>query len=141
MNLTYRTKAEANKPVNTQTISGLPRDISLKFSKAHIRYCRGEYNGYFFCTLAVPTQADSDGYVLEMEFFSHFFDEENLDLSRYETSLQDHTFESLSKSTSCFFEEKTEMGYHMLLLKMKIDGTPFNGYVLIDRDLYSRSNS
>jgi hypothetical protein len=139
VNFTYSTKAEANKPVNAQTISGLPHDIFLKFSKAYIRYYRGEYNGHFFCTLAIPTQTDSDGYVLEMEFVSQFFDEDNLDFSRYEVSLHEHAFESLPKSTSCIFEDKAEMGQRMLLLKMKIDGTPFNGYVLINRDLYNTS--
>lgn len=139
MVIEYREKASAIKLLDVNGINGLPNDVQLSFSKAAIRYYKTDDKGYFFSTLAIPTQEDHDGFVFELEFSSNFFDEDenDLDFSRYEVPFQEHTFGSLSRFSSFVFEEKTEMGQRMLFLKMNIKGTPFDGYVLIDKDLYS----
>lgn len=138
MRYEYRNKADATKSLATINLNGLPKDIRLKFSNIHVRFYKvEESNDYFFCMLAIPKIIDDEGYVLEIEFSSIFFDENDLDFSRYEIPFQEHTFKSLPKSVLCSFEDKTEMGKRMFLLNMSIKGTPFNGYVLIDDDLYN----
>lgn len=138
MRCKYRNKADESKLLTAISLHGLPEDISLKFSNMHVRFYKvEETNDYFFCTLAIPKIINDEGYVLEREFSSIFFDENDLDFSRYEVPFQEHTFQSLSKSVLCSFEDKTEMGKRMLLLNMSIKGTPFNGYVLLDNDLYN----
>ena len=138
MKYEYRYKAEERKLLTVNTIQGLPRDISLKFSNMYIRFCKVENtNAYFFCTLAIPKMTGDEGYVLELEFSSKFRAEDDFSSFIYEVPFQEHTFKSLPKSISCTFEDKTEMGQRMLLLNMTIKGTPFNGYVLLNQDLYA----
>ena len=164
MKYEYRDTANASKLLYAKDIRGLPSDISLIFNSAHIRLYKSlEMNNYFHCTLAIPSILDDEGYVLELDFLSNInsslekelnsnitqlsdseFDvwksENKLDsdfCSTYLAPLNDHSFDSLPKSVSCWFEEETDMGQRMLLLNMKIEGTPFSGYAFIDRSLYT----
>ena len=160
MKYEYRDTANASKLLYAKDIRGLPSDISLIFNNVHIRLYKSlEMNNYFHCTLAIPSILDDEGYVLELDFLSNInsslekelnsnitqlsdseFDENKLDIdfrSTYLAPLNDHSFDILPKSVSCWFEEETDMGQRMLLLNMKIEGTPFSGYAFIDCSLYT----
>lgn len=138
MKYKYRTKENASKLLYAKNLPSLPSDISLAFIRAYIRFYKSrEISGFFFCTFAVPAFKDDDGYVIEREFN----DESGYDLSKYLVPCNDSDLDSLSKVVSCYFEDKTEMGRRMLLLNMKIKGTPFFGHVLIDSNLYVTARS
>ena len=124
--------------LKTKDIPGLPDDISLLFERVHVRFYKSEeHNGYFACTMVIPDLKDEDGFVVEQGFSSSQASEEDEGfLEEYEVPLNDHTFDSLPKAVSCSFEDTTEMGKRMLVLNMKIKGTPFLGYVLIDKDYF-----
>lgn len=130
----------AYRSLKTNDIPGLPADISLHFDRLHIRFYKSqEHNGYFACTLAIPDIKDEDGFAFERSFSSSQASEDDEDfLDDHEVPLNDHTFDNLPKAVSCSFEDKTEMGKRMILLNMKIKGTPFLGYVLIDQDHYNK---
>lgn len=133
----YEIDANASKLLYAKDLPGIPSDISLSFNNVYVRFYKSpEMNGYFYCTLAVPAFKDDDGYVREREFSQETENEDDIDLSTYYNPFNDHSFDSLPKAVTCYFEERNEMGQRMLLLLMKIKGTPFYGHVLIDRDLY-----
>lgn len=137
MKYLYREKENASKLLYAKDLPGLPSDISLGFNNIHIRFYKSqELNGFFYCTLAIPALTDDEGYVLEMEFTEVVISEDDIEFSTYSVPFHDHTFDSLTKSVACHFEEKHDMGRRSLLLLMKIKGTPFNGYVFIDDSLY-----
>lgn len=136
----YRNKENASKLLYAKDLSGLPSDISLAFNNVHVRFYKSqEMNGFFFCTLAIPAFTDDEGYVFEREFEEVVLSDDDIDFSTYTVPLHDHTFDSLKKSIACHFEYKHEMGRRSLLLRMKIKGTPFDGYVFIDDSLYNQA--
>lgn len=137
MKYEYRISENASKLLEVKNLTGLPGDISLSFSNAYVRFYKSqEMNGFFYCNLAVPAFADDEGYVLEIEFCQEMESEEDVDLSTYLIPFNDHSFNSLPRAVTCYFEERNEMGQRTLLLFMKIKGTPFYGYVFIDDSLY-----
>lgn len=138
MKYEYRIECNSSKLLYVKEIPGLPADISFPFSNTHIRFYKSELNGYFHCTFAIPAISDDEGYVLEMDFLSSHGAEDEITFD-YLVPRNDQTFENLSKSATCLFEEQTEMGQRMLLLNMRIDGTPFMGCALIPRDLYAEA--
>lgn len=134
----YRDNEKATKLLYAKDLLGLPSDISLSFNSAYVRFYKPEnMNGYFHCNLAIPSFSDDEGYVLETEFLQKIDDEEEFDSSTYIIPFNEHSFSSLPKAVTCYFEEKTEMGQRTLLWIMKIKGTPFNGYAYIDPNLYN----
>ncbi|WP_298160232.1 hypothetical protein [Ferrovum sp.] len=138
MRYKYENKAEASKSIPVKNIPGLPNDIFLKFSNLHIRFYNSiNFSGYFLCTLALPAFKDDDGYVLENEFKLKRFDDLDVDLSDYDVPLQGHSIKNLQTSIACNFEDKVEMGRRILVLNMTIKGTPFNGYVFFEENLYT----
>lgn len=138
MKYQYREKENASKLLYAKDLSGLPSGISLAFNNVHVRFYKSqEMNGYFYATLAIPAFTDGEGYVLEIEFNEVISSEDDTDFATYTVPFHDHTFDSLTKSVACHFEEKHDMGRRSLLLIMKINGTPFNGYVFIDDSLYN----
>lgn len=140
MRYQYREKENASKLLYAKDLSGLPSDISLAFNNAYVRFYKSqEMKGFFYCTLAIPTFSDDEGYVLEIEFNEVVLSEDDIDSSIYTAPFHDHTFDSLTKSIACHFEEEYEMGRRSLLMLMKIKGTPFNGYVFIDDSLYNNN--
>jgi hypothetical protein len=158
MSYEYRKDAVTSKTLQAKKQPGLPKDIKLDFSSIHIRvYKTNGYQGYFNCSLAIPSHQDDEEYVLELPFSdsntSESLDvnsESNFDYSiegtdfvesfenhfRYDAPLHEHSFDSVIKSMACQFEDKTEQDRRMLLFNLSIKGTPFNGYVLIDEELY-----
>lgn len=144
MKYEYSMDAKASKLLLAKDMLGLPSDISLSFNNVYVRFYKSsEMNGYFYCKLAIPAFQDDEGYVFEREFCAITEDDEDddIDLSTYLNPFNDHTFDSLPNSATCYFEEKTEMGQRMLLLFMRIKGTPFYGYVLIDQDFYVKAKN
>lgn len=142
MRYKYATKALASTSLDAKTLHGLPKDISLLFPKIHVRFHRSEeMKNFFYCTLAIPAFKDDEGYVFEREFSDEIVDEDNIDLSTYSCPLNDHNFVSVLKHVTCHFEERNEMGQRMLLLFLRISGTPFFGYVLLKRNMYVENKS
>ena len=138
MKYKYEETCESSKLLYAKDLHGLPKDIELLFNNVHVRFYKShEFDGYFFCTLAVPSFPDEDGYVSELEFLSPMDDESG----DYSSQFNDHTFETLPKAVKCAFEEKTEMGKRLLCLNLRIQGTPFNGVTLIDQDFYKENGT
>ena len=138
MKYEYRIECNSSKLLYVKELPGLPADISFPFSNSHIRFYKSELNGYFHCTLAIPAITDDEGYVLELDFLSSQNTEDEI-VFDYLVPRNDQTFENLPKAAKFSFEEQTDMGKRMLLLNMRIDGTPFMGYVFIPRDLYTEA--
>ncbi|MDD2934639.1 MAG: hypothetical protein PHO76_12210 [Methylotenera sp.] len=137
MKYQYRESEQASKLLYAKDLPGLPSDISLSFNNAYVRFYKSqELNGFFHCSFAIPAFTDDEGYVVEDAFFQITESEDDIDFSTYLIPFNDHNFDSLSKDVTCYFEEKVEMGKRMLLLVMKIKGTPFYGSVFIDDDMY-----
>ena len=143
MTYKYEHACESSKLLYAKDLSGLPKDIELLFNNVHVRFYKSrDMKGDIFCTLANPTFPDGDGYVRELEFSASTHDEESGNCFGSEYSFHnEHDFETLKKSIVCTFEDKTEMGKRMLLLNMRIKGTPFNGAVLVDQDWYKKNNA
>ena len=135
----YQAEANAKKLIYAKDLPGLPNDIALSFNNAYIRFYNSEEDkGYFRCSFALPTLTDDQGYVIELDFSPETTYEDNVDSSFYESPLNNHSFDNLSKAVKCHFEEKVEMGKRMLLLFMKIKNTTFDAYVYIPEDTYVR---
>lgn len=136
MKYKYETEADSTKLLYAKQIHNLPSDITLAFNNIYIRFYKSQEDiGFFYCRLAIPAFKDEDGYVCEFDFSEN--DSKNeVDSWLYEVPLNDHDFDSISNCIECFYTDITEMGHRMLLLNMKIKGTPFNGHVFIDRDFY-----
>jgi hypothetical protein len=133
----YRLKESAAKLLRAKDLRGLPGDITLSFSNAYVRFYKSRgFNGFFYCTLAVPSLLDDEGYVLELEFDQEQPSDEDIDFSTYLAPLNDHDFDSLAKAAECYFQEIHDMGRRMLLLYLKIHGTPYFGHVYIDASFY-----
>ena len=65
----YRKNAINSKTLQAKKQSGLPKNINLDFSSIHIRVYKAEgYQGYFNCSLAIPSLQDDEEYVLELPF-------------------------------------------------------------------------
>ena len=137
MRYKYREDENASKLLNVKELPGLTSDISLSFNNAYIRFYKSqEQNGFFHCSFAVTAFTDDEGYVDEQPFFEITESDDDIDFSTYLIPFNDHSFDSLPKDVTCYFEEKFEMGRRELLLLMKIKGTPFYGSVFIDEDMY-----
>jgi hypothetical protein len=158
MSYEYRKDAVKSKTLQAKKQPGLPKDINLDFSSVHIRVYKTEgYQGYFNCSLAIPSHKDDEGYVLELPFsdsnaseslddnsesnFDHSMGSEDFVESfeshfRYDAPLHEHNFDSVINSMVCQFEDITKQDRRMLTFNLSIKGTPFNGYVLIDEELY-----
>lgn len=137
MKYEYNMDANATKLLYAKDLPGLPSDISLSFNNVYVRFYKSaELTSYFHCKLAIPAFKDDEGYVLEREFSHVTENDEESDSLTYLNPFNDHTFESLPKAVTCYFEEVIERGRRMLLLFMKIKDTPFYGYAYIDEDLY-----
>ncbi|MEQ1603129.1 MAG: hypothetical protein ABL885_15340 [Methylophilaceae bacterium] len=135
MKYEYRAKETASKLLYVKDLPGLPEDITLSFNILHIRFYKSrEMGGFFFCTLAIPTIKDDEGYVFESDFYNS---KGSIDFPPYIAPYNDTPIEELPKSVSCYFEDKTERQRRMLFLNMKIKGTPFCGHVFIDSDYYT----
>lgn len=88
--------------------------------------------------MALPDIKDEEGFVVERSFSSSLATEEDEDFFKeYDVPLNDHTFTTLPKAISCSFEDKTELGKRILLLNMKVKGTPYLGYAYISEDFYT----
>jgi hypothetical protein len=71
MKYKYRTKENASQLLYAKDLPGLPEDITLSFNNVHIRFYKSrEMGGFFFCTLAIPTIKDDEGYVFESDFYN-----------------------------------------------------------------------
>lgn len=157
MRYEYRRDAAASKLFNAKQLSGLPGDIELGFDTIHVRvYKSEEQPGFFHCTLAIPAHKDAEGYVLEIDFndpirsrrldnppaeeevpdFDSDFDFGEPSAFEYEAPLNDHSYESITQAMSCQFRDKVEQGRRILLFKLSITGTPFDGDALILPGLY-----
>lgn len=69
MNGKYEMACAASKLFHTNDIAGLPEDLGLAFEEFYIRvYELEDSKGYFYCTLAIPTILDEDGYAVETDF-------------------------------------------------------------------------
>lgn len=141
MKATYRDTARAVKPLEVLALPGRSEETHLKFSKAEIRYYRGEIGPYFFARLAVPGRVDDEGYVLELSLIERSRREDDdvgIGPFEYEAPLQECTFEALPDLTRCVFEEMVDRGQYVLVMRMTIKGSPFNGYVFIEPSFYRR---
>tara|TARA_B110000211_G_C14093327_1_gene560860 strand:+ start:12652 stop:13137 length:486 start_codon:yes stop_codon:yes gene_type:complete len=155
----YQKNAANSKILQAKKQPGLSKDITLDFSSIHIRVYKSEgYQGYFNCSLAIPSYQDDEGYVFEFPFSdvneSKLTDiEQEADSDsliegiefgesfesnyRYDVQLHEHSFDSVINAMVCKFEDKIEQGRRILSFNLSIKGTPFNGYVLIDEDFYN----
>jgi len=154
----YQKEAANSKTLQAKKQPGLPKDITLDFSTIHIRAYKSEgYQGYFNCSIAIPSYQDDEGYVFEFPFSdvnkSKLSDiEQDADSDslmegvefgesfesyfRYDVPLHEHSFDSVINAMVCKFEDRIEQGRRILSFNLSIEGTPFNGYVLIDEDFY-----
>lgn len=131
MKYEYSNNCSASKTIKAKEIPKLPNDVILNFSTAHIRIYKADIEDCFYCNLAIPAFKDDEGYVLELGVLGN---------SDYEFSLNNNTFDTLTESIECYFEDKTEEGQRMILLRIRIKGTAFDGYALLDSELYEINN-
>ena len=152
----YRNDCITHKTIKAKEVAKLPNNIDLNFSTAHIRLYKADIENCFYCSLAIPKFKDDEDYVLELYFSENSNNDEygsnknaeELDFAEnpsndfyYDVSLNDHSFDTLVKSIKCYFEYKKECGQWHLLLQMKIKGTGFNGYALLEDELYKTNNT
>jgi len=164
----------SSKKTNAANIKGLPSEIALKFKTIHVRVYQSETShDLFFCTIAIPTMSDYEGWILELPVSSYINDEPSPKtmINRYVESAYDPDedsivniseleadvdaygepfemeysttsgqigFSDLVNNMMLRFEEITEQKEKILLLTLRVSGTPYYGKALITSELFNR---
>lgn len=161
MGYNYQKECQSKASVDVRSTIGLPDDFKIKIRTYYIRFYQSEENNiFFYCSLAVPSIADEEGYTLEYQFISLPEENDNSDETKFDSKFhaaayaseyeleEDHTpsiehyiysapnngksFDELSDSLIIRYESKTACGSTELLLHMTIKNTAYSAYVLLD---------